>query len=110
LVVNESSKSSIRLVAKGLKKVLYGLKQVPRAWYITNDRYLGEEQFVWGHFGPNIYIKTENHNVVILLIYVDDIIIIGSEEGANAKVKSKLCLSFGITNLSLLHYCLGVEV
>jgi hypothetical protein len=48
--------------------------------------------------------------VVILVIYVDDIIITGSEARAIAKVKSELCLAFDMTNLGLLHYCLGVEV
>jgi hypothetical protein len=48
--------------------------------------------------------------VVILVIYVDDIIIIGSEVGAIAKVKSDLCLAFDMIDLGLLHYCLGVEV
>jgi hypothetical protein len=59
---------------------------------------------------PNLYIKSMDGDVVILVIYVDDIIITGSKAGAIAKVKSNLCLSFDMINLGLLHYCIGVEV
>jgi hypothetical protein len=41
---------------------------------------------------------------------VDDIIITGSEEDAIAWIKSNMSRAFDMTNLDLLHYCLGVEV
>jgi hypothetical protein len=93
-----------------LVKALYGLKQAPRAWYIKIDKHLQDNGFRRSFSDSNLYIKSEDGDVVILVIYVDDIIITGSEVGAITKVKSELCSAFDMTDLGLLHYCLGVEV
>jgi hypothetical protein len=61
-------------------------------------------------------VKSENGDPMVLVIYVHNIIIIGSKAKAIAKVKYNPwvkynpCLTFDMTDLSLLHYCLGVEV
>jgi hypothetical protein len=47
--------------------------------------------------------------LVIVVVYVDDIIITGSEVAKIWKVKSDLCSAFDITDSGLLYYCLGVE-
>ena len=41
---------------------------------------------------------------------MDDIIITGSEEDAITWIKSNMSRAFDMTDLGLLHYCLGVEV
>jgi hypothetical protein len=61
-----------------LKKARYGLKQAPRAWCIEIDKYLGEQGFQICPFDPNLYVKSKNGDVVILVIYVDNIIIVSS--------------------------------
>jgi len=91
-----------------LKKALYGLNQSPKVWYIKIDRYLKEWGFRRCPFNRNLYIKRKNGDVVILMMYVEGIIITGSEAKPVAKVKSKLCLPFDMTDLGLLHYSLGV--
>jgi hypothetical protein len=45
-----------------------------------------------------------------LVVYVDDIIITGSEEDAITWIKSNMSRAFDMTDLGLLHCCLGVEV
>jgi hypothetical protein len=40
-----------------LKKVLYGLKQVPRAWYYRLDKYLQDKGFKRGTIDNNLYIN-----------------------------------------------------
>jgi hypothetical protein len=57
-----------------LKKSLYGLKQAPRAWYSRLDKYLQQQGFKRGTAESNIYIKEENGNMIIIVVYVDDII------------------------------------
>jgi len=61
------------LVCK-LKKDLYGLKQAPRAWYHRLDTYLKDKGFKRGTIDNNLYIKTEDNDFLIVLVYVDDII------------------------------------
>ena len=57
-----------------LKKALYGLKQVPRAWYHRLDKYLQDKGFKKGTVDSNLYIKSEVDNLLIVLVYADDII------------------------------------
>jgi hypothetical protein len=54
-----------------LKKALYGLKQAPRAWYYRLDKYLQDKGFKRGTVDFNLYIKTEDNDLLIVLVYVD---------------------------------------
>lgn len=55
-----------------------------------------------------MYVKRIGNDIIILVIY-DDIIITGTEASAITKVKSNTSKAFDMTDLGLLHYCLGVE-
>jgi transposase InsO family protein len=57
-----------------LKKALYGLKQAPRAWFSRLDNHLQQQGYKRGATDNNIYIKIENQNMIIVVVYVDDII------------------------------------
>ena len=61
-----------------LVKALYGLKQAPRAWYIKIDKYLSDQGFKRSSSYSNLYIKTIDSDIILLVIYVDDLIITGS--------------------------------
>jgi hypothetical protein len=57
---------------------LYGLKQVPQAWYARLKTFLLEHGYVMGSADKTLF--TLNHGTYFLLvqIYVDDIIFDGS--------------------------------
>ena len=57
-----------------LKKALYGLKKAPRSWYHIMDKYLQDKGFKKGTVDSNLYIKYEGDNLLVVLVYVDDII------------------------------------
>ena len=57
-----------------------------------------------------MYIKRVGNDIIILVIYVDDIIITSSEANAITQIKSNMSKTFDMIDLGLLHYCLGVEV
>jgi hypothetical protein len=92
-----------------LKKSLYVLKQAPRAWYDRIDNYLMRLGFSKSHADPNIYYKVVNNAPVILLLYVDDLILIG-EESLIIQCKKELASEFDMKYLGLMHYYLGLEV
>jgi hypothetical protein len=48
--------------------------------------------------------------MVMLVMYVDDLIIIGNNDNHIAQVKQELQARFKITNFGLLHYYLAVEL
>jgi hypothetical protein len=57
-----------------LKKTLYGLKKTLRAWYSRLDKYLQHQGFKKGTIDNNLYIKLDNAEILIIVVYVDDII------------------------------------
>jgi hypothetical protein len=57
-----------------LKKALYGLKKSPRAWYSIFEKYLQHQGFKKGTTDNNLYIKIDNAEILIIVVYVDDII------------------------------------
>ena len=57
-----------------LNNSLYGLKQALRAWYHRMDKYLQDKGFKKGTVDSNLYIKSEGDNLLVVLVYVDDII------------------------------------
>jgi hypothetical protein len=62
-----------------LKKALYRLKQAPRAWYGRIDSFLTSLGFTKNKVDYNLYFKVMNDDLVILLLYVDDLFLIGEE-------------------------------
>ena len=63
-----------------LKRALYRLKQAPRAWYSRIDSYLMSNGFSKSNGEPTLYIKAANENVLIFVLYVDDLIFTGNED------------------------------
>ena len=61
-----------------LKKSLYGLKQSGRNWNCLFHGYLTQERFVQSLDDPCVYVKSTEFGLVIAIVWVDDIIIAGS--------------------------------
>jgi hypothetical protein len=68
-----SLKDNLDYVCK-LKKALYGLKQAPRAWYYRLENFLQDKGYKKVIVDNNLYIKSEGDNLLVVLVYVDDII------------------------------------
>jgi hypothetical protein len=92
-----------------LKKDLYGLKQAPRAWYGCIENFLTSLCFTKSKADSNIYFKIMDNELVILLLYVDDLFLTG-EENLITECKKRLASEFEMKYLGLMHYFLGLEV
>jgi hypothetical protein len=92
-----------------LKKSLYGLKQAPRAWYSRIDRYLKSMGFTKSEVDPNLYFILVGSDPLILVLYVDDLFLIGAEE-IIVGCKVDLASEFEMKDIGLMHYFLGLEV
>jgi hypothetical protein len=57
-----------------LNKYLYGLKQVPRAWYHCFASYLVSLGFVEAKWNTLLFVYRRDADTAYLLLYVDDII------------------------------------
>jgi hypothetical protein len=82
-----------------LKKSLYGLKQAPRAWYAKMDNFLIATGFSRCHSDPNVYTKKVGSHLIILVLYVDDLILTGSDSKLLNHVKTSLKKKFEMTDL-----------
>ena len=81
-----------------LKKAIYGLKQSPRAWYHKLSTTLNGKGFVKSEADHTLFTLTSKQGIVVILIYVDDIIITGSDKKSIISTKA----------LGELKYFLGI--
>lgn len=93
-----------------LKCSLYGLKQAPRAWYDKFCSTLLGFSFTQSHYDSSLFIHSTSAGIVLLLLYVDDMIITGSDHASIQRLKQQLQASFHMKDLGNLHYFLGLKV
>ena len=97
------------LVCK-LQKSLYGLKQAPRAWNDRFTSFLPSLGFNHTYSDSSLFVKNLAAGIVVLLVYVDDIIITGSNSCAVGEVINALTAEFDVKDLGCLHYFLGIQI
>ncbi|KAL0355515.1 UNVERIFIED_CONTAM: Retrovirus-related Pol polyprotein from transposon TNT 1-94 [Sesamum radiatum] len=91
-----------------LKRSLYGLKQSGRMWYNRLSEYLIKKGFCHNPISPCLFIKKTESRFVIIVVYVDDLNIIGSPEDIQQAV-DYLKSEFGMKDLGTAKYCLGLQ-
>eukprot|EP00253_Pinus_taeda_P017783 PITA_17783 len=74
------------------------------------DSFLLESGFSRCHSDNTVYTKKEGKSLIILVLYVDDLILTGSDPNLINHVKSSLKKKFEMTDLGHLHYFLGLQV
>ncbi|KAL0553541.1 hypothetical protein IC582_007439 [Cucumis melo] len=105
----EEVKSSYPMVCH-LKKAFYGLKQAPRAWYEKLNSSLHSLGFRTSKTDTSLLMCVTPTSYYYFLIYVDDLIIMGSfEKDLNSLIHS-LNNQFAVKDLGKLSYFLRVEV
>lgn len=93
-----------------LLKSLYGLKQASRKWYERLSNLLTDLGFQQAHADHSLFTYITPSSYTVLLIYVDDIVLAGDSVTEINKVKKILDSTFGIKDLGLLKFFLGIEV
>eukprot|EP00253_Pinus_taeda_P031085 PITA_31085 len=74
------------------------------------DSFLLESGFSRCHSNNTVYTKKVGKSLIILVLYVDDLILTGSDPNLINHVKSSLKKKFEMTDLGHLHYFLGLQV
>ena len=57
-----------------------------------------------------MFFRQHKDHTTLLVVYVDDIIITGNNEGEIAQLKVQIGKEFKVKDLGLLRYFLGIEV
>eukprot|EP00253_Pinus_taeda_P035530 PITA_35530 len=74
------------------------------------DSFLLDTRFSGCHYDNIVYTKKVGKSVIILILYVDDLILTGSDPNLINHVKSSLKKQFEMKYLGQLHYFLGLQV
>ena len=105
------------VIAKGqdskvrkLRKSIYGLKQASRSWNHRFDQAVKSFGFDQNLEEPCVYKRGEGKSVVFLIIYVDDMLLIGRDIGALSTVKVWLASNFDMKDLGEANYILGIKL
>ena len=73
-----------------LRKSIYGLKQASRSWNIHFDEVVKGFGFIKNEEEPCVYKRASGSALVFLVLYVDDILLIGNNIQMLETVKSLL--------------------
>ena len=94
-----------------LKRSLYGLKKSPRAWFDKFTKSIHSFGYLQSQADHTMFFKHfTDGSVVILIVYVDDIILTGSNVIEMENLKKVLAREFEMKDLGPLRYFLGMEI
>ncbi|RVW55484.1 Retrovirus-related Pol polyprotein from transposon RE1 [Vitis vinifera] len=94
-----------------LRRSLYGLKQSPQAWFSRFSSVIQE----FGMFRCTadhsvFYHHNSSRQCIYLVVYVDNIVIIGSDQNDIQKLKQHFFTHFQTEGLGKLKYFLGIKI
>ena len=93
-----------------LKRSIYGLKQASRSWNIKFDTVIKSYGFKQNVDEPCVYKKIVNSTVVFLVLYVDNILLIGNNVGFLTDIKHWLAAQFQMKDLGEPQFVLGIQI
>ena len=92
-----------------LRKSLYGLRQAPKLWYELLARSLMKLGFRRSRTNDALLISMSDGPPVYLLVYVDDILVVG-DRAAVKGVKKRLSSLFKTTDLGTCTHFIGMKM
>ncbi|KAK8676479.1 hypothetical protein V6N13_142053 [Hibiscus sabdariffa] len=93
-----------------LQRSIYGLKQASRSWNLRFNDAIKEFGFIRNEDEPCVYKKVGGSVISFLILYVDDILIIGNDIPTLQSVKTWLSSCFSMKDLGEAAYILGVKI
>lgn len=93
-----------------LKKSLYGLKQAPKQWHEKFDNTMKSYGFSINECDKCVYIKKTKNDTIIVCLYVDDMLIMGTSTDIINATKKMLSNNFEMKDMGLADLILGIRV
>ncbi|GJY59313.1 retrovirus-related pol polyprotein from transposon TNT 1-94 [Tanacetum coccineum] len=93
-----------------LKKALYGLKKAPKAWYDRLHAFLIKHEYNMGMVDNTIFTKKKSSNLIIVIIYVDDIIFGSTCQEMCDDFAKIMHDEFEISMMGELNFFLGLQI
>ena len=93
-----------------LQRSIYGLVQASRSWNIRFDDMIKAFGFTQTYGEACVYKKVSGSSVAFLILYVDDILLMGNDIEFLDSIKGYLNKSFSTKDLSEVAYILGIKI
>ena len=93
-----------------LQKSIFGLKHASRSWNIRFDEVVKGFDFIKNEEEACVYKKESGSSVAFLILYVDDILLIGNDIPMLDSIKTSLKNSFSMKDLGEAAYILGIKI
>ena len=94
-----------------LTKSLYGLKQAPRCWYKRFDSFIISLEYNRLSSDHCTYYKRfDDNDFIILLLYVDDMLVVGPNKDRIQELKAQLAREFDMKDLGPANKILGMQI
>lgn len=104
------NENTSKMVCKLLKAV-YGLKQAPKQWYHKIHTFLVDVLgFRASQNDPCVYILHRSSSFLVIAIYIDDLLMIGSEKLEIDELKDAFKKKFEMKDLGSAKVMLGLEI
>jgi hypothetical protein len=93
-----------------LQRSIYGLKQVSRSWNLHFDEVIKGFGIIQTYGEACMYKKVSGSSVAFLILYVDDILLIGNDTELSKSLKDYLNSKFSMKDLGEAAYILGIKI
>ena len=93
-----------------LVKSLYGLKQAPKQWHEKFDNAMMSNGFKINECDKCVYVKDTENGYVIVCLYVDDMLIVGSDDKMIKSTKDMLKSRFDMKDMGPADVMLGMKI
>jgi hypothetical protein len=103
------AKSNRNMYNVKLQRALYGLKQSGQMWYNRLSEFLLKKGYVNNPDSPCVFIRKSQKGFCIVLVYVDDLNIIGYAEDIE-EASAYLKTEFEMKDLGKTKFCLGLQI
>jgi len=90
-------------------KSIYGLKKASRNWFSTFATIVKSAGYIQSKANYSLFTKSQGKKFIAILIYVDDILLIGNDLHEIKLLKSHMLKHFLIKDLGELKYFMGIE-
>ena len=91
-------------------KSLYGLKQARKQWHEKFDNVMMSHGFIINECDKCVYVKDVELGYVIVCLYLDDMLIVGSDDKMITFTKNMLNSWFAMKDLGLVDVILGIKI
>uniref|UniRef100_A0A8I7B3U5 Polyprotein n=1 Tax=Hordeum vulgare subsp. vulgare TaxID=112509 RepID=A0A8I7B3U5_HORVV len=93
-----------------LQRSIYGLVQASRSWNIRFNEVIKAFGFIQVYGEACLYKKVSGSSVAFLVLYVDDILLMGNDIEMLESIKAYLNKSFSMKDLGEAAYILGIKI